>query len=70
MWRKVNLRGDRYSQIEALANAERRSVATMVDMLLERALVGQVNGDVGQDLSRRTADVGHVGQKGVRGGTV
>ncbi len=52
-WRKVNVGGERYSQIEALAKAERRSIANMVDVLLSRALeiqpyVGQPRPDVGQ----------------------
>ncbi len=40
MWRKVNLRSERYSQIEALALSESRSVSNMVDLLLDRALGG------------------------------
>jgi hypothetical protein len=42
VWRKVNLREARYVEIEALARVERRSVATMVDLLLERALGSNV----------------------------
>ncbi len=63
MWRKVNLRADRYAQIEVLAERERRSVSQMADMLLERALVGQPDSDVGHE----TRDVG---QEEVPGGTV
>ncbi len=41
-WKQVNLREARWAQVQALALSERRSVAQMVDLLLDRALGSNV----------------------------
>ncbi len=40
MWHTVKIRAERYDAVVALAASEDRSVAKMVDRLLERALGG------------------------------